>query len=498
MITEIINELNLENGSNYKKAVLEKHKDNELLKETLQKTYDKVRWTWGVALTTIDKALIGVNNNVKVLTFEEALKAIEKLHTREVTGNAAIDFLNTLFEGLDEEDRDVIIKVLRRDLRINVGRTNINKVFKGLIVKPVYMRCSIFTTDKMVDGKMKKGTAHKIKFPAIINLKADGTFRLAEVNNNDTTFLSRQGEESEFNGLRKAISVLDDCILNGEMTIKLTDPLLATILPKLEKLDKKNKTNNVEIITTAYDEHKSRGEEYILPRSIGNGLINSDDEIPEENLIYDLWDMITPEDYTKAAAKDKKNPPVETYRTRFENLKKAVALIGHPNVRIIEHKEVENISEALEFVTEKMNQGLEGGILKNWDMLFKDGTQTEQLKLKLEIDGDFRCYGFIEGTPGTKTEATFGGIMFKNDEETIIGSVSGFTDEDREEINSNRDDYIGKVLAIQFNDITKSRSKTTWALSHPRFIEWRDDKDDTDSLERCLEMKNMAMNLKES
>ena len=106
-----------------------------------------------------------------------------------------------------------------------------------------------------------------------------------------------------------------------------------------------------------------------------------------------------------------------------------------------------------------------------------------------------RVVGFIEGTPGTKREKTFGALMFENDEGTIKGSTSGFTDEMLEEINNNREKYMGKVFTVQFNDITKSRGSETYALSHPRFIEFRNDKDTTDTLERCLEMKEMAMNL---
>ena len=490
----ILDEINLENGSNYKKEVLTKYKDNELLKELLQKTYDKVKWTFGVNLKTINKALIGIDEDLDndSISLEEALKAIEKLHTREYTGDNAIVYMASLFRDLSKDNRDIIIKLLRRDLRLNLGRTEVNKVFKGLIVKPIYQRCGIFTVDKMIDGKLKKGTANKIKFPAVVNLKADGQFRSAEINDGKVEFISRSGEPYSYPQKEADLSKVENGVFNGELTIKLTDEILPLILPKLEKNDKKNKTNNVKIILDAYAEAEAQNKEYILPRSIGNGLLNSDHEIPEENIIYDCWDLISLEDYVAAGNKDKKNPPKETYRTRFENLKKAVALIDNKNIRVIEHLEVNTIEEALAFVTEKMEQGLEGGILKNWDMTFKDGTHLEQLKLKLEIDGDFRCYGFIEGTPGTKTEETFGGIMFKNDEETIIGSVSGFTDDERIGINNNRDYYIGKVMEIQFNDITKSRTKTTYALSHPRFIRWRD-KDETDTLERCQEMKQMAM-----
>ena len=49
-------------------------------------------------------------------------------------------------------------------------------------------------------------------------------------------------------------------------------------------------------------------------------------------------------------------------------------------------------------------------------------------------------------------------------------------------------------MSVQFNDITQARTNDFYALSHPRFIELRDDKNSTDTLERVLELKEMATN----
>jgi hypothetical protein len=50
-------------------------------------------------------------------------------------------------------------------------------------------------------------------------------------------------------------------------------------------------------------------------------------------------------------------------------------------------------------------------------------------------------------------------------------------------------------MVVQFNDITKGRDNDYYALSHPRHIEIRTDKTETDTYERILELKEMAMNL---
>lgn len=164
-------------------------------------------------------------------------------------------------------------------------------------------------------------------------------------------------------------------------------------------------------------------------------------------------------------------------------------------IRPIEFKIVDNIQEALKYTSEVMQSGFEGTILKNTHAVFRDGTSPDQLKLKLEIEADVRITGF---TPGTgKNSEYFGAITFENDEGTVKGQVgvSSMTEKLRNEIHANRDSMIGKIMEVQFNDLTRARGSDTWAFSHPRFIELRDDKDETDTLEKILSTREMAMNL---
>jgi hypothetical protein len=185
-ISEIINELNIENGSNYKLAVLKKYTDHKQLQRVLQMTHDRVKYTYGLSakrwLTNADiyKDPIG-----ETTSLDAALDFMaNSLATRKVTGNQAHDMMEAILVSLSAEDTDVVLKVLNRDLRTNMGRTQINKVFPDLIMKPVYMRCGIFGPK----------TAKDIKFPAFIQLKADGTYREASVSGGKVEFVSRSGE----------------------------------------------------------------------------------------------------------------------------------------------------------------------------------------------------------------------------------------------------------------------------------------------------------------
>lgn len=443
-IHDILAELNESNSTLHKLAVLEKYKDNELLQRVLKMTYDRVAYTYGVTLTQIEKF---EPKEVEIpFDLEFALASLAfNLSGREVTGNAARQLAANLIGNLPEQDGELVKKIINRDLRINVGKTQINKVWKGLITKPVYMRCDIYG-DK---------TAKNISFPAYVQLKADGTYREFTVDGGAVTSRSRSGEEYEYPIIFEQMSEFPDGVYTGELTVM-----------------------------------------GISDRAKGNGLINSDNP-PHESIVLELWDMISPTEYSQASLKDRKNPCTTDYGTRWHRLCTAIDLDlkDRPNVRLIPYKKVNSLQEALEQTSAWMNDGYEGAILKDLSGVFKDGTSKHQLKLKLQIDAEMRITGFTEGTKGTKREGKIGAIEFKNDEGTIQGRTSGFSDEQLDYFTTHQNELIGKVMTVQFNDLSKAENNDYYALSHPRFIEIRNDKDETDTLERVWEMRQMAMML---
>ena len=440
-IYDIIQELNLENGSNYKLSILKKYKDNELFQRVLKMTYDTVVYNYYIK--KIPSFVPSGNNYI----LEHSLDLLEALYTREKTGHEGIAHLQSILASSSPQNCDVITKIIGRDLKINIGKTQINKVFPGLITKPVYMRCDVYS-DK---------TAKGISYPSYIQLKSDGTFREFNVQNGAVTSRSRSGEEYEYPIIFETMKDFPDGIYTGELTVK-----------------------------------------GISDRAIGNGLINSDNP-PHNDIILELWDVISHDEYNQARQKDKKNPCKTTYEKRFNNLITILynenGLISE-NIKLIPYFIVKDLEMALRQTSRWMSEGYEGAILKNFSGVFKDGTSKDQLKLKLEIDLEVRLVGFQEGTPGTKREKTFGAFIFENDEGTIKGRCSGFTDAQLDEYNSKRDELIGKVFSVQFNDLTKAENNDYYALSHPRFLEFRNDKDETDTLEKAFELRDMAMKLK--
>lgn len=437
-IKEIVNELNESNSSNYKLEVLEKYSDNELLKRVLKMTYDKVSYNYGITLKKIPEVQPSED---PYMNLEQALDIIESnFCTRAVTGNAAISSLTAILQSLNADDQYVAKGVIDRSQKINMGRSGINKVFPKLIIKPPYMRCQVYS----------KKTSKNISFPACLQLKADGRFVAITVDNGEVTFASRQGEEQEFPLLLNAFSKAPDGVYIGEMMVM--------------------------------------GEKV---RTTANGMINSSN--PPHELIYvQLWDFITLEEYSRPKDKKWKVP----YVTRLLRLTEITDKLNPIRVQLIETWEVNSLKEALKKVSEWMTEGYEGGVLKDYSNIFIDHDSPTQLKLKLEVECDMRITGFTVGTG--KNLEYFGAVTFENDEGTIKGKVgvSSMTEKLRNYIHENREDFLSRIMEVQFNDLSKAEGNDYYALSHPRYVEIKD-KDETDTLTKVFENREMALTISE-
>lgn len=133
---------------------------------------------------------------------------LERLSRRELTGAEAKDLLGTEV-GDHPEDREIIRRILRKDLRCGVGEKLVQSAYPGLIRSFSVMRASKF--EKMPRGK------------CFIEKKIDGLRCIAIVEGQSVTLLSRNGREFTSSDhlkpqiLRMAQRV-GDCVFDGELT----------------------------------------------------------------------------------------------------------------------------------------------------------------------------------------------------------------------------------------------------------------------------------------
>ena len=151
----------------------------------------------------------------------------------------------------------------------------------------------------------------------------------------------------------------------------------------------------------------------------------------------------------------------------------------------IESRIVNNMEEAWQHYDEVRAKGLEGTILKNFDGLWKDGNSSDQIKLKAVLSAELKVVDIVPGED--KYEGMIGSLICESSCKGLLTKVGmGLTDEDRL-----MKGWVGKIVEVKFNEVSKSKAKDTHALSHARLVEPREDKTEADTLKYILELKEV-------
>lgn len=387
-------------------------------------------------------------------TIQFLVDLAEGLYTRK----EALYKFRKLAANLGYDSLRLLVAIINKNIEAGINASTINLVWRGLIPTFPYMRCSLPTR---VDLELLEWDVG-----VYAQEKADGMFANINVGFDCVTILSRQGTEIPIDKLGDEIKWLSEVLpkgyqVHGEMLCR--DP-----------------------------------EGRIVPREIGNGVINSctkGGSIPEGwSILFRVWDAIP------LTAVEPKGKYTEPYSARFQSLKnymkKAIFRIHEEqqiNVTIvepIETKIVHSIKEAKAFYRYMIGMGKEGAILKNPTAIWRDGVSKEQVKLKIECDCDLKVIGFIKGEG--KYKDTLGSLICESADKSLRTNVSGFSDSLRKKIWECRTEYLGMVATVKFNDVMQKEGEVA-SLFLPRFVEFREDKVEADSFKRILEIRNTAI-----
>lgn len=446
-ILNILDDLAATSSRNEKIAILKTHRDNKTLQKVFFLTLDPRTQFY------IKKIPGYTPEEFGPIAIEWAIDELNKFSSRHHTGNAAVAHLTYILSHLTEDNAEVIERIIQRDLKCGVNDATVNAVWKNLIPEYPYMRCALPKAVKLDKWNWKKGIYSQIK--------ADGMF----VNINfdperNITLMSRSGSVMPKEPFYNLSMALRGCL-------------------------KENTQTHGELLV--------RKAGVILPREIGNGILTSvlkggsfeSDECP----IVEIWDQI------EYGADSDSRP----YSERYDNI--LTQYNDKWGVRVIETKIVYSLEEALEHYSSALERGLEGTIIKTREGVWKNTTSKDQVKMKLEIDVDLEIVGF---TPGKgKNEVTFGSITCVTSDRLLEVNVSGFKDKQqrgimtRQEIWDKRVELIGKIMTVRSNNImppTKSNDK--YSLFLPRFVEFRFDKTEADSLKMVQDQFDSAVKTK--
>ena len=462
-IINILNEIAEEGGSNKKMEILAKYKGNEILKTVLYKGMSKRIKFWVKQIPAPIKSNVEGFN----LPLEVALKQLEQLENRSVTGNEAQAFIASVLGSLNPGDAEVITRVIKKDLKIGMGSTNVNKVFGDLIETTPYMGCSPFK-EKTAKEILKSGGGY-------IQTKMDGRYCNAIVRGGEVELESRAGEPSFLDGALfiKELWALPEHVYNGELTIDGVDRYTSNgIIASLISFGKKKaEGQNVKKEAEAFVEKHGMTIQTAL-----------------DSIRYTIWDTITVDEYYSSSS----NTP---YSKRLEFVANIIEEFKPTRVTLIQSKKIATYNEAMDFFKEMLKNGEEGAVLKALNGAWKDGHVKWQCKMKLEMDVDLQINGFNYGTVGTKNEGLISSLFVKTSDGLLETNPGGISEDDMAYITKNKDSLMGKIVVVKCSGISKDRDGN-YALLHPVFKEIRNDKTEADSLERIKDIQNMILGLK--
>jgi DNA ligase-1 len=425
-VTRIINELRSTNSRNDKIAILTENKDNETLKRVLVLALDPT-------IQFYQRKIPSFTFSGNLIEFNNALDLLSTLSSRELTGNAAVEFLSTLLSDVSNDEAEIIKLIIQKDLKCGVNESTVNKVWGNLIPDYPYQRCSSISSVKLDKWNLQDGIFSQLKADALYcNLNHDEF--------GDVKMLSRNGKEFP-------LDKFQDIVYQTKLHLQTNTQTQGELMVKRDGI--------------------------ILPREQSNGSINSvskggDFGVGEEPYFV-VWDQVPLDEVgSKCSIKI-------PYKDRFVTLTSQVSNVNGC-IELIETRIVHSIDEMIEHFEHNLKLGLEGSVVKNPNGFWEDKTSKDQVKLKLEVDSiELEVIGFKEGKG--KNANTFGSIICQSSCGQLKVAISGMPDNKRMEIHKKRDEMIGSIISVKANAITEpNKGNPLYSLFLPRFEEERYDK----------------------
>lgn len=444
-------------SKNEKQALVARYAQGEQFKRVLEYAYNPFK-TYGIAKrppVICDHGIQEFDDDTWVL--------LDDLISRKATGNVAIEYVRGEMSALSKESAELFWRIIKKDLRAGFSESTINKAAKGLIPSFPYMRC-ILAKDANFD-----------EFDWVLGVpsqeKADGMFANLDVEPGCANFTSRQGSPFPMEPFAEIVDEALSCL---------------------------------QMHTQSHGELLVRKAGVICERATGNGILNgilSGGQFEaDEEPVYLIWDQIP---LSAVVKKGKYEVPyVKRLHGIAQQLKAPayVSLPGSiPSIALIDTRICHSLKAAYEHAGELMKKGKEGTIIKNPYGVWRDTGSSgskDLVKIKLEFNMDLKIIAVVPGKADGKNEGRAGSLTCETSDGLLRVDVTVKNDAIRSQIDADPSDWVGRVIDVIANDITKpSDSNPLHSLFLPRMAEagYRLDKTEADDLERVFAQKEAAI-----
>lgn len=404
-----------------KQHIVKSNANNETFKKILMYAYNDMQY--GVKKTTISK--MEFNPDADYL-WNNIWSMFEDLAKSNINNDLVLKISNTIGYFANENVRDLLIRVLLKDLKIGMNVKSINKAINGLIPMFDVMKASSYD-DKNSIGFNKKAS----KCGYMMMIKENGIRGEIIKENGHIVVKSRQNKIVEgFDELDKAFQNMPDGYLYEGEILKVGE------------------------FNTSKEQFKETDKIYSIKGKKRNLMIKLFDLIPLDKFNEGEWGVKAIE--------------------RKKMLKEFVDKNNHPLVQfadiIYQGKDINIIQKKLEEVSK---DGYKEGLM----VMLNDGKYEAKrtkliLKCKLFNTIDLRVVDIKESKekPGTMGSAI---VMYKGN---TVG-VSGWKEEDKVYYYQNPQELIGKIIEIKFKEVTVDKNGVE-SLQFPNVVRIRFDKDE--------------------
>jgi DNA ligase-1 len=446
-IFDAIEEIASTSSKTGKEALVAKHGANGKFLAVLEAALNPFK-TYGIAkrpevLTNLD----GVFDT-------QTWVLLTNLETRTLTGNAARESLVSELTRLTTKSAELLWRIVSKDLRAGFSESTVNKAIPGTVP----------TFDCMLAHKFE---AHRVKkWPVVAEPKLDGVRVLAfvDITKPSVHFFSRSGKE---------FTTFDH--LKGPL-LRLIDDFRADLCGLGDDYDAEYFSDRVDCEDFAV----------VFDGEIVSGSFNKTvsevrrKDAQATDAIFNVFDILP----MSLFSKDDKVPSKHTYTERRQVLNELLPTGKSGPVHLLPRYLVSSEAEIDALYESVQARGLEGLIIKD-DAPYYRRRNHAWMKIKAEESTDVPIVGFEEGTG--KYEGMLGAIIVAFDktchengahganhdhpDAVRVNVGSGLSDSQRQSFWEDREALIGRVIEVEFHEITPDGS-----LRHPRFKRFRDDK----------------------
>ena len=458
----------------FKVATLKKFADVLYFKSVLRYAYDSsfVYFIKDVTAPSYDTQ--GYGNEHIPFDF------LDRLASRQVTGNKARDELDEYFRSLDAEYATLLALIINKDLKCGINVSTINEAFPNLIGETPYMGAIGFS-EKKARAMFADGTM------CYADIKMDGRYANVIVYPNGTYEMeSRQGKRSYIKNRYLEANVRDiadkirisdpnGIVLNGEMTI-----------PGMPRYESNGLISSlVKIVEKEGDGKDVTKEKAKFEKKHGMTCDRVSDMI-----MITVWDYLPYDLYRdKQIFNRSRDLRLGEVRSLLRFDEESVTKIG-----VIETTLVKTYEEAIAVFKNAIARGDEGVILKSSTGVWQSGKPSHQMKMKLEFVCELEVIGFNRGNVGTEWENSLGSFQCKSSDGLLLTDPAGIEGDVRDLVWNAQDEWMGKIVSVKCNGLSQDVDGN-YSLLHPVYRGERTDKSVADSLDDIKKIQAMIVGL---